>query len=212
MKQKRQIAAVLDLPMGGKFVVFEGIDGSGHSYHLERLAQYWRAAGFDIVTTFEPTLESQAGKQAEELLKSGEPFDPLELQKLFVADRREHVEKIRHWLGEGKLVLCDRYFYSTIAYGAAEGVDREVLIRLNQDCLRPHLTLLFDLPVGVALARLESRDGSKERFEKRQILEKVRRHFLRLAELFNEIRVIDNVPPADEVFQEVLEAVKPLLA
>ena len=96
-------------------IAFEGLDGSGKSTQLERLAARLRAAGCDVVTTHEPTT-FPSGQRIREMARSGQPLAPEEELRWFVEDRRVHVaEVIAPALRAGQIVLTDRYYVSTVA-------------------------------------------------------------------------------------------------
>lgn len=166
--------------MRGRFVVFEGIDGCGKSSQLARLAQAMRAEGADPLVTAEPT-QGAYGRRIRAMARSGERVAPDEELRWFVEDRREHVMgEIEPALAAGRLVLCDRYYLSTVAYQGARGRDWRALLAASEaEFPQPDLALLFELGVDAALARLAGRRGvaSEPVFEQRDYL-------LRVAEIF----------------------------
>ena len=91
--------------MAGLFIVLDGIDGAGRSTQTKKLGEYLEGLGREVLLTHEPTEASEAGRQIRRLLQSREPFDSMEMQKLFVADRAEHIAKIKSWLDQSKTVL-----------------------------------------------------------------------------------------------------------
>src|SRR4030043_67748 len=116
----------------GKFIVIEGLDGSGQSTQTGLLRDFLIKKGQEVILTKEPTRDSEAGKKIKEILDEKIRIEPQKLQDLFAQDRKEHLEKlIVPALKEGKTVISDRYFFSTFAYGAADGLDLEWLIKLN---------------------------------------------------------------------------------
>ncbi|MFH1841540.1 MAG: dTMP kinase, partial [Candidatus Nealsonbacteria bacterium] len=116
----------------GKFIVFEGLDGSGQTTQANLLKDFLEEKGKEVVLTKEPTKNSEAGRRIREILDEKEKLDPIDLQRLFIQDRREHLDNlIIPSLKEGKTVISDRYFFSTIAFGASDGVDRNWLIEAN---------------------------------------------------------------------------------
>lgn len=195
------------------FLVFDGVDGSGHSTVLQKTAEYLKSESKEVILTKEPTEESDAGREARALLRSGEPYDPMKLQELFIQDRFSHVRKISTWLTEGKWVLCDRYRYSTIAYGAADGAAWGELVARNREFLPPRLAFIFDLPVEEAIKRLALRGTREERFEDAKVLEVVRQNYLRMIQsgIFPEMILIGASPSIYEITQAVLRYVNPLL-
>ncbi|MEA3201507.1 MAG: dTMP kinase [Thermoplasmata archaeon] len=168
----------------GLLVTFEGIDGSGKSTALRAVAQQLRAAGHDAREHAEPT-PTWLGESVRRALR--EHANPWSVALLFMADHAEHVLAVERELAEGALVLSDRWSDSTFAYqGAVLGTPAFDAVRWLRETERafdraPDLTLLFDLPVEEALRRVGARGQAIEAFERRDLLEKVRANYLRLA-------------------------------
>jgi len=145
----------------GFFVVFEGPDGSGQSTQVELLVNYLKAKGCKVLATKEPTLQSKAGKTIREALDEKIKLGPQELQGLFTKDRASHLKNIiLPALKRGKIVISDRYFFSSFAFGAANGVSLDWLVRMNKMFLHPDLTLILDVPAEVSV-------GSSKHFLKK---------------------------------------------
>ncbi|HSB69304.1 MAG TPA: dTMP kinase [Candidatus Methylomirabilis sp.] len=149
--------------MPGLFVTFEGGEGSGKTTQLKSLLAQLRATGRDVLETRDPG-GTPIGKQVRELLLDRENTRMAAMAELFLyeASRAQLVDEvIRPALREGRIVLCDRFTDSTLAYqGHGRGLDRDLILRLNDLAtggLRPDLTLLLDLPPEVGLARAEKR-------------------------------------------------------
>lgn len=119
----------------GLLIAFEGIDGTGKTTQIELLAEILRQRGLSVVATREPT-DGQYGRKIRELYKNRKSVTPEEELALFLDDRREHVAQvIAPALASGKVVLTDRYYYSTAAYQGAAGHDpQKSLPQMN--CLR----------------------------------------------------------------------------
>jgi dTMP kinase len=171
------------------FVTFEGIEGAGKSTHLRALAARLRSAGHAVVETREPG-GTAAGDVLRRLLLGAEalPLTPFAELLLYLADRAQHVaEVIRPALADGRVVLCDRFSDSTLAYqGYARGLDLDLLRTLDaqaRDGLTPALTILLDCPVAEGLARARGRAGAPDRFEREAVAfhERVRAGFHALA-------------------------------
>ena len=140
----------------GVLLALEGIDGCGKSTQAELLAAALRARGLEVVLTCEPT-DSPLGRQIREYFQGSERYlSPKEELNLFMADRREHVaEVIDPALAEGKIVITDRYYYSSVAYQGALGLDPDRILAQNEVmAVRPDLTIILTLPVAQALARI----------------------------------------------------------
>lgn len=144
----------------GKLIAFEGIDGSGKSTQLKRLAQRLRDAGSDVVETREYT-DGPIGRKIGEMARSGERVAPeLELQ-WFMQDRREHVaEVVSPALERGQVVLTDRYTLSSVAYQGARGLDcKQILADNEAEFPLPDLALVFTLPADEGMERIRARKG-----------------------------------------------------
>src|SRR4030065_216390 len=140
----------------GVLLALEGIDGCGKSTQAELLASALRERGLEVVLTCEPT-DSPLGRQIREYFQGPTRYlSPKEELNLFMADRREHVEEvINPALAEGKIVITDRYYYSSVAYQGALGLDPDRIVAQNEVlAVRPDLTVILTLPVAMALARL----------------------------------------------------------
>ncbi len=194
----------------GLFITFEGIDGCGKSSQIELAAKYLQSKGIDYIKTRDPGGTS-LGKKIREILLNydGDIADMCELF-LYLADRAQHIEeKILPALNEGKIVLCDRYVDSTVAYqGYARGLDKEKILELNNivaKALMPDLTFIFDVSLEVSAARVGEK---KDRLESEgsEFHKNVRKGFLELAEKFGDrIRVIDAERSIEEIAADVLE-------
>jgi len=159
----------------GRLIAFEGIDGSGKSTQLGRLAQALREAGRDAIETREPT-DGEFGRRIRAMARSGERVDPAEELRWFVEDRREHVARvIGPGLAAGRIVLTDRYFLSTVAYQGARGHDpARLLAESESEFPLPDLALLFEIEPAIGLARAASRGADAEpAFEEQRLLAEV---------------------------------------
>jgi dTMP kinase len=202
----------------GRFITFEGGEGSGKSTQAGILANRLARAGRKVLATREPG-GSPAAEEIREALLSGHvwQFGPLAEALLFSVARADHIENaIGQALHEGKWVVCDRFLDSTRAYqGATAGVPKgliSALERLTVGNLLPDITFILDIPPEEGLARAaERRSGSTpDRFESQELLlhERVRRAFLDIAEEEPErCIVIDASQPEAMVAEDVWEAV-----
>jgi len=163
----------------GKFIVFEGMDGGGKGTQVDLLRQRIGSKS-NVVFTKEHNRQGVAGELVERVVTRQETrdFSPRALQQLFIADRVDHWDRvIRPALEAGKLVVSDRYWPSTVAYGPID--QREVLVGINRQVVGdPDLAILVDVPVEVAMARMNLRGEPQTIFEKREKLKVVRQGYL----------------------------------
>ncbi len=160
---------------GGRLIAFEGLDGSGKSTQLERLAVRLRGAGHDIVTTQEPS-EFPSGQRIRKMARSGKRLLPEEELRWFVEDRRVHVaEVITPALRAGQTVLTDRYYLSSVAYQGARGLDYEqILADSEAEFPIPDLVVLLEIDFQQAFERVHARGSELEGvFEQREFLSRV---------------------------------------
>lgn len=163
----------------GLFIVIEGEDGSGKSTHAGLLAEYLKSKGREVLVTEEPT-RGFIGREIRSILADRKRVSPATLGLLFTADRAEHVEKvIKPALAEGKVVISDRYYYSTIAYQSTQGVDQQWISQMNSFAAEPDLVILLEVPTEVALSRIGARQ--KEVFEYLEFQKKVQQKLIELA-------------------------------
>lgn len=141
-------------------------------------------------------------------LKKEWKTSPLALQLLFVADRAHHLaSEIEPALKQGKIVVCDRYIFSTIAFGAL-GINMKFLKYLNSKFRRPDITFVIDTPPEVCLQRIERARFHRELFEEKKKLEQIRRNFLSLKKYFPHVYFIRGDRTKEEVFRSVLKVVE----
>lgn len=197
----------------GKFIVFEGIDGAGKSTQIGNLAAALIQMGREVHTTAEPT-DGVTGKMLRAALSGEDERTPAEMAALFVLDRICHNKEIAAALAQGKDVICDRYYYSSLAYQGSL-CDYEWVRRMNcdsPDIRTPDLCVFLDLSPKAALARITSRGEATEIYEKEETLSLFRETFLRVFDsLPDRVAVIDAAGTADEVAQRVLAAVREIL-
>ncbi len=154
--------------MRGKFITFEGIDGSGKSTQLRMLASELRFRGFQVLPTCEPGGTPLGRRLRKAFLETEENVSPLAELLLFAADRAQHLDfLVKPALKEGKIVISDRYSDATFAYqGAGRGFPEltvNQIIQLATSGLKPDLTLFFDLPIEKALLRTGNRTNAGEK-------------------------------------------------
>ncbi len=209
----------------GRFITFEGPEGSGKSTQIRRLSETLEAQGIKVVCTREPggTATGEAIRNILQHDAAGEPLGERAELLLFEASRAQLMEQVvLPALGRGEWVLCDRFIDSTLAYqGFARGMDIAALERINDFAIqsrKPDLTLLLDLEIERGFQRLEERyaagKGSADRFEReaRDFHLRVRDGYHQLAGREPErFRMIDADRAVDEVASKVWNAVKEAL-
>ncbi len=211
-----------------RLITFEGGDGSGKTTQMKRLEGHLTSNGKTCLLTHEPG-GTELGKWIRKVIVEGgrgEVANEVEIF-LYLADRAQHIrEVIRPAMEEGKIVLCDRFTDSTLAYqGYGRGFDLELLQRMNQLAsgrLQPDLTLLLDCAPDTALSRARRRTkeqspggGRGDRFESQNLEfhERVRGGFLEIARAEpNRIVVLDTSAPAQEVHEKIKKVVDERLA
>lgn len=191
------------------FIVFDGLDGSGKGEMVRRLKDYLAKKNKDlnILVTKEPT-DGKYGNQIKEILrKEKDPKTGAEkCLQLFVKDREEHLAKeIEPFLEkDNSIVICDRYYYSTIAFQHTQGIAIEKVVFDNMPFRTPDVVFILDLPAEIALERVSKRGKEKEKFEQLDFQRELRQNFLKLKdELDDNIKVIDASKSKDEVFEQI---------
>lgn len=205
--------------MSGKFIVIEGLDGSGKTTQLHALAANLRSLGRAVAETAEPTTNATGGL-IRDALSGFTPRTGAEIAALFMADRVAHnmnpVNGIQKQLAEGRDVLCDRYYYSSLAYQGTV-TDPEWVYHINIDCpeiRRPDLCVFLDLSDEECLRRMERERSYREIYENENSLLAVRRRYydiFRRLEHRDNIRIVDAARSPEEVAADVFSAVKSLL-
>jgi dTMP kinase len=202
------------------FIVLEGIDGSGTTTQLGRLAAQLTARGRRVHPTREPS-DGPVGRLIREILLGGHrgpdgaPLDGLAMALLFAADRRDHLlREIAPALAAGIDVVSDRYLLSSLAYQAEEAA-RDWVEGLAREVRSPDLTLLLDVPVSVAAARRRAAGRSTERYDEDGFQARVAANYRRLAASANAaarpenpaVVVLDGARPIDEVTDAIAREV-----
>jgi len=166
----------------GKLIVIEGIDGTGKSTQASLLAEALREQGHEVVQSHEPT-NGPWGKKLRESATTGRLTIEDELQ-YFLNDRQQHVEElIEPTVQRGGIVILDRYYFSSMAYQGARGIDPDDIRTKNEAFAPvPDMLIILDLDVETALRRIGVRDGEANEFEKKEALQFCRDLFLSLAD------------------------------
>ena len=199
------------------FITLEGPEGSGKTTAVEAAVKSLEAKGYQIVRTREPGGTPIAEQIRNVILdKANTSMDPRTEALLYAASRRQHlVEKVWPALKEGKIVVCDRYLDSSLAYqGGARGLGVENVLNVNLFATEntwPDLTLLFDIKPEVGLARIASnasREVNRLDLEKIEFHNKVRETFLALAKRYpDRYVIIDASKSREEVAKDTLDAI-----
>ena len=186
-------------------VNLEGIDGCGKSTQSKLLLEKLEGEGEKVIILKEPTKRPH-GQKLWDVLHGKRKATNEEILELFVLDRIQHVEeKIQPALDDGTVILMDRYYYSSMAYQVAGGIDVEEIREKHVFAPKPDVVLIFDLPVSVALERVKGHSDADE-FEKEEHLEKVREAYL---DLENDplVRIVDATGTPEEIFGNVWKLV-----
>lgn len=205
--------------MKGKFIVLEGLDGSGKTTQAKLLKEYLESKGMKVYLTSEPS-EGPAGKLLREVMSHNDENEKPLIAGLYVADRLDHIHNKNNGLlvklKEGCTVLCDRYYLSSLAY---QGMDYGLkwvyeANRLAIETLKPDLTLFLDLPAHEAYSRRVKSGSERECFEKEEILEKVNNYY-NIA--INKLQDKENIfrvgadKKQDEVLKSIIKEVEKIL-
>jgi len=196
----------------GYLIVFEGIDGTGKSTHCRMLGDYLKSRGLPVERLFEPT-KGHWGMKIRKLLMEGRGETPPDEElSWFINDRKEDVEKnIRPALAEKKIVLLDRYYYSTAAYQGALGLDPLKICRDNEIFApKPDRVFLFTTSPEHCLDRIRKSREEHSTFERLDYLQKVQTIFDSFSDPV--IHRIDSIPPAEEVHGKLRREVDALLS
>ncbi len=222
---KYHVSLDIDLkrnPYDGRYIALEGIDGSGKTTQAEKLAQYFRNQGKEVVLTREPRKEGVIGDIVQQVLTGKVKIPPAALQYLFSTDRvLHHEEVIEPALKSGKIVISDRCFWSAVVYGILDRVgkyNREAVdfLLISQSILSayhqfmvPDYTFLLRVTLDSALARISGKDDEKEIYEDKTKLAKVSEGYDWLAlEFPKEIVVVDGEGSVEEVTRGIVRRIK----
>jgi len=190
--------------LNGSFIVIEGIDGAGKTIQSKLLQKKLIKKGFKAIYTSEPS-KGFIGKFLRRVSFKGVKLNPEVETLLFAADRFQHINfEVIPNLNEGKIVICDRYFYASLAYQGAQGVDLNWIKTVNNFVIKPDLGIYLDVPVEVGLSRIAKR--KKAVFEESKLEEKVREIYLKLVKE-NELILIDGNKPIKDVNKEIFNLV-----
>ncbi len=196
-------------PYPGLFVDIEGLDGCGQSTQIQLLNKQLLKNGIHPVLTKEPVEDCALGKEIRQILKKEKQAEaPLKLQEMFVVNRKDHLEKIvAPSLKSGGMVITDRYFWSTIAFGSLD-ISSMDLLKMNQNFIIPDITIFLDVHPQESLRRIITSRPLTEFFERQEKLEKVYQTYHWLADKFKEkIIVIPGERKKEEIASEIFSLI-----
>lgn len=191
-----------------KFVVLEGIDGSGTSTQLDKLSNYCKKHEIKSHFTYEPT-NSPIGAIIRSYLKGEKIITNSTLPYLLLADRNEHLQNeqgILYHLNQNSYVFCDRYIFSTLAYQSLD-FSIKSLYEQNKQFLLPHKVIFIDTPVSIADARIESRNKDREIYEEVKLQQLIRENYLKAFDFFKdeiELLTINGEKSIQAIFDEII--------
>ncbi len=198
----------------GRFIVFEGIDGCGKSTQIMHLKEHLEKAGRRVYLTQEPTI-SASGGTIRDALAGITKKTPCEMAALFAVDRIFHnvnpVNGIEKMLDDGYDVICDRYYYSSLAYQGSE-TDFDWVKSMNLDCpdiRKPDLCIFLDLTPEESLSRISRGRASTEIYETEEKLTKFRARFFEVFEMLRDsdnIEIVSAFGTIEEVSARIIEA------
>ncbi len=197
----------------GKFIVIEGLDGSGKSTQIQRLADYYKSKSEKVYVTAEPT-DFETGSYLRRILSESQDKNMYLQAALFLADRLEHITHpefgIKKYLDEGYVVICDRYYYSSFAYQGT-ATDMDWVMNLNLGCkeiLTPDLCIFLDVNPNTCKERIDRVREKPELYEKDiALMSKIRENFLSVLKRLQHdqnIVIIDANKELEDVEKEIL--------
>ena len=197
--------------MQGTFITFEGGEGCGKTTHSKKIKKYLESKGHKVILTHEPGGTPFGRKLREILLSKGSRLSPLTELMLFCADRAEHVkEVVLPALEKGKIVICDRFIDSTVAYQIyGRGLPEDLVRYLNavsSYALTPDLTFLLDVSPETGIKRAAKEKGGRDRFEseKMDFHKRIRAAYLDIAKFSGpRVKVIDSQKDISSVESEI---------
>jgi len=183
------------------------LDGCGKTTQLKLLTEKLREQGEKVIETNEPT-KGSVGKLVRQVLEKKVILPPDALQLLFVADRSDHLKQtIKPALSAGKVVISDRYLWSTIAYGSLN-LDKNWLLSLHRYCLYPNISIFLEVKPKTCLQRIGLRGENKTIFEEEEKLRRVWQTYQWLAKKFREdIIIIDGERKPEAISREILNKI-----
>lgn len=188
----------------GVFICVEGIDGSGKTTQAHILVEALKKEGFEAVYTTEPS-NGVFGKMLRKHILEGSRRVPVVVEAvLFAVDRFDHIEsEVKPLLKRGKIVVSDRYVYSSIAYQGASSLSKKWLKEINNRAIKPDLSIFIDVPPEIVIGRI---NRQKSVMETLQTQKRVREAYLKLVEE-EDLLVIDGASAKKEVAERIQKVV-----
>jgi dTMP kinase len=209
-------------PYKGQYIVLEGIDGSGKTTQIERLYEYFKKQGKEVVRTREPRKdEGLIGELIQKILNGKTKVPAVAIQYLFSADRgMHHAELIEPALKDGQIVISDRCFWSAVPYGVldleedfSDNTAKYILVSqsilsMYHQFIAPDTTIYLDIPTDLAMERLSKLAHEKEIYEEKQKIIKAKKGYDWLLKEFpEEFKIVDGTQSVDEVTAEILKKI-----
>ena len=188
----------------GAFICIEGLDGCGKTTQSRLLVRRLKRRGYDAVYTTEPSRGKIGGFIRKYFLHGEKRGSGIVEALLFAADRAEHVkEEVIPALDAGKVLVSDRYIYSSLAYQGATGLDLEWIAKINEHAIRPDLAVFIDVEPGMVVKRLKTRKSVMENLETQEKVKEVYERFVERGDLVE----IDGNRLKEKVAENILEVV-----
>jgi dTMP kinase len=188
----------------GVFICIEGLDGSGKTTHAHLLIRSLRRREFDVVYTTEPSRGEIGSFIRTNILQRKRRVPSVVEALLFAVDRVDHVEKeIKPALEEGKIVVSDRYVYSSLAYQGAAGLDLKWIEEINRLALPPDLAIYIDVPPEVVVKRIRRKKSVMENLETQKRVREVYMKFVENGKLVS----VDGNRRKNEVAKDILKII-----
>jgi len=210
-------------PYKGKYIVIEGIDGSGKTTQVERIVAYFKSKGKKVIQSREPRKTGVIGEIVQKVLNRELKMPRLALQYLFATDRvLSQEEIIIPALKRGDIVISDRCFWSAIVYGILDRTGGKYdykeadfmlivysILSMYHRFIKPDYTFYLKIALNTSLSRIQEKDDIKEIYEDKEKLRKVIEGYNWLSRQFaKEIIAINGEKPVDEVMREIISTIK----
>ncbi len=198
-------------PYGGLFVALEGIDGSGKTTQAERVVEALKKKGKKVIYTKEPT-DEPTGKLIRKILRGKTTVPAVSLQYLFCSDRTVHIEQIKKFLQEDYVVITDRYFWSSVAYGIADMNNTSDYFLTAFSILSfyhrfpvPDISIYLDVKEQIAMERIEKSEKHKDIYDKHDKLLAITKGYAFLLKKFpDKFTIVDGEKPIKKITEEIV--------